>query len=253
MNIVAILDRAARVGGQAVVMTLVIGAMEASAQSVAGRVLDAVTGDPVADATVELRNQVGARLASAVTDREGLFRLAGRGGGEHRLEAQHLSYQTIRSEPFKLNHGEQLIVDLLIAPSPMQLDPLRVTGRRVDPRHEATLEGLRARAELAPSVGPARVIAGDDLRQYGGPQLKELLQWEMPLNRRGTCTVMYWNGYLVTSAMAARWWMETSVNHLEGVEFYWDQLSAPMAFRDIPSYLQHNVKCKVVAVWPRQS
>lgn len=247
------IPRPPSVGAFAAVMILALAATEARAQSVAGRVLDAVAGNAIADVTVELRNQVGARLDVAVTDREGRFRLTARGGGEHRLEARHLSYQPTTSDPFDIKHGQQVIVDLLLAPSPMEMEPLRITGRRTDPRHLGTLEGLYARAEVTPPVGPARVIAGDALRRWNGPQLKELFRWEMPFSdRRRSCTVMYWNGSLVGSAMAVNMWLETSVEHFEGVEFYTDLLSAPMAFRDMPIYLQDNVNCRIVVLWARR-
>ena len=221
----------------------------AQAQSVRGRVLDADTRQPIAGVQVSLRNARSVVVAEGLTSSDGLFHLAARDAGTHRLEGTHIAYGPVRTEPIEIRRDEQVSVDLNMSMRAIVLEPVTVTGRRRDPRHDATYEGLYARHATLPPIGSRRVVLASDPEMMGATYVRQTLDWFEA--RRAPCTIVFFRGRVVHSPVAANAWLyETPVDHLEGVEYYRRWSDAPFALRDTPFYIHDPWPCSVVAVWP---
>lgn len=229
------------------------------AQSVRGRTVEAGTGRAVEGAQVSLVAADGKVVAEVISGREGAFQLLARSGGRYTLRAGHLAYLTVTSQPFDLADGEELVVDLSLPTAPIPLDPLTITARRVDPRIGSSIEGFYARAKMAgEGLSFGRVVRRIDPEVTSSSTVREVLRWLEPPNRGESisqrspgCLVIYWNGELVLSADQAQEWLDTQASFFEGMEYYRHPYDAPLAFREIPIYLQDRVSCSVLALWPK--
>jgi hypothetical protein len=230
-------------------LLLVFAAGAASAQSVRGRVIDAESSTPVANVRVVLLNQAGTRVAETMTDSAGAFVLNGRGPGEYTLQISHVAYRETRTEKFELAYMETAVVDVRASKAVIALAPLEVKARQREKYHDATYEGLYARAAVLPKVGSNRVFMRTGWEMQSVTRVSELLQRHVPPLR---CQpIVFWNGFLVQNAAIAQERLTASVDDLEAVEIYRDPLMAPFAFREEPGMLR-SWRCTVVALWPRR-
>jgi hypothetical protein len=224
-------------------------AVPCHAQSVRGKVIDTESGLPVAGVAIRLLDAAGARVAEMVSDANGAFRLNPRGPGDFILHASHIAYREVRA-PVVVRPQEQVEINVSISQRAIAIEPITVVARRTDPRYDATEEGFYARRLTTPTMGPARVFLPHDAEMVNAIDARDVLQW---VSRIRGCTVVYWNGRLVTDSTTASLHLQTSVSQLEGVEFYRSPLDAPPTFREMPIYLlaTETVNCSVVALWPR--
>lgn len=233
----------------ALVVCLVGGAPAAAeAQTVSGIVLDAAADQRVAGVTLVLRNESGDAVARARTGEDGRFTLVARSPGPHTLEAERLGYAPL--EPRSLTLGRELVeIELRITRAPVEMDPLTVTARRRDPRHEATLEGALTRHEQLPSVGSRRVALRSGPEFVGAIEVEQVLDWFGP---RGACTILFRNGTLVHSPeVVEELFIEGPADWWQAVEFYRRYAEAPLGLRDTPGYVVDPSGCSVVALWSR--
>src|SRR5262245_55688153 len=109
----------------ALFMTLVC-ALPALAQTatIRGRVEDATTRSPVVGALVFLSGR-----GSILTDRNGAFQFSGVPNAAHELRVQALGYQTSQ---VRVDLRADTALTIALNPSPVQIDSLRVTARRVN-------------------------------------------------------------------------------------------------------------------------
>ena len=234
-----------------------------SAQSVRGRVVDAQTGDGVAEVEVVLRRGRAA-VDRAVTDSLGLFHLKGRVEADYRVEASHLAYEPAVTA-LHVGAEEMVVVDLRVAREVVELEPLTITARARDPRHDATYEGLYARRSDFPRVGGRRAVLHTDLEMRAS-RVSDVLGRMNPRYRsrswvsigdgfddeRRGCSVVYYNGRLVGTRLLAEILIgDTSAGELEGIEYYDGSVYAPEVFRDEPPYAW-GYRCTIVVLWPRR-
>jgi hypothetical protein len=99
----------------------------AAAQRVVGRVVDATSGNAIAQAQVRLESASGDRLI-AVSDSAGRFTIRVKGAGVYRISAAHLSYATSTAT---LDLAEQVQVEVLLrlAVAALELPALEVIAR----------------------------------------------------------------------------------------------------------------------------
>lgn len=237
--------RLAVAGSLATVLALAAPSLEA--QTVTGVVLDAETQQPVAGAELTLRSDGGRAVAQDETGEDGSFTLATRQAGTYTLEVNRLDYASPPSRRIALDR-EIVEVEVLLSRSPLELEPITVTERRHDPRHDATLQGALVRHHQLPRVGNRRVVLREDAELRGAIRLTDVLRWFPP--GRG-CTIIYWNGRVQNHPALATQWMDESASHFEAVEFYRWYSDAPRGLRDVPSYVLDPSGCSVVALWPR--
>lgn len=227
---------------------LALPASPAAAQTVAGVVQDVDTGEPLEEVELVLRNERGAVVSGATTRSDGRFALAAQSPGPHTLEATRFGYTAVA--PMEIEVGRELVeVEVRLSPSPVQLEPLVVLGRRPDPRHEATFEGALARYEQLPPAGSRRVVMRSDAEFVATMRVSDIMRWFPP--SRG-CRIVFWEGRVATTAETAEMWLEeASTSVLEAVEFYRTWSDAPVGLRDVPPYVVVPTGCSVVALWMR--
>lgn len=136
----------------------------AQVSEIRGRVMDSETGDPVEGATVVMEGQDTAFLV--VTDERGLFGFDAVGGGEYRVQVNHLSYgeheQRVSVEPDAV-----LALRILISRQAIELDPLVVealSSRELDARSRGTMIQEVNRQEIEEAARTSHHL-GDLLRQ----------------------------------------------------------------------------------------
>lgn len=99
---------------------------------VRGEVLTRDGRDPVPGATVTMANEMGEPITSALSDEDGVFRMAHPGRGERfGLKAEHLGYAAAEGTIVFTNRDE-LQVELLLDPQPIEIEPIVVVERRRD-------------------------------------------------------------------------------------------------------------------------
>jgi 5-hydroxyisourate hydrolase-like protein (transthyretin family) len=117
----------------AVALTLACGGA-LPAQMVTGRVVDNVTGSPIAGANVSLHDrELGGGsmpVARAVTDEDGGFEVKARRPGTHRLHFEAYGYVAGTSADIMLTPSETMEVEFRLDPGGIVLNPLTVLGRR---------------------------------------------------------------------------------------------------------------------------
>jgi Carboxypeptidase regulatory-like domain len=209
----------------AVLLTFLAVPAASAGQSIAGTVRDAESGAPIVRADVWLVPPAGPpQQLTADSLGRFLFRLPNE--GRYRLRATALGYRP--AEETDVDVGPRDIVDvvLMMSPTPVELEGIRVLGRRVDPRHLATWDGFLARRETAHTVGPERIVVRTDPEMRGAMRVSDVLQW-FP-HARG-CVVYFLDG------IERRGWdfEDMSAAHFEGVEYYRNGAFAPLEYRSL--------------------
>jgi hypothetical protein len=115
----------------------------ASAQTLAGQVLDRSSGTPVPLAFVILVNADSLPTAYAYTDTAGHFLLTAPKSGSYWLDAESGFFSDYRFGPVSLFKGDTLTVGVALTPNPVELDELVVEAKRR--RQRMTIEGYFAR------------------------------------------------------------------------------------------------------------
>ena len=138
------------------------GVLAQSGGTIAGRVLDRETRQPLEGAQVIVE---GAQRR-AVTDTAGAFRLRGVSPGWHRVRALRVGYRPALRDSVLVQAGEVAALELVLAPSEGSVDTLQAIDVTTVP--DVVLD------PLVPSM--TQRITGDDLRQLPVSSLEEAVQ-----------------------------------------------------------------------------
>jgi hypothetical protein len=131
------------------VLAIAAIAANASAQSVRGVLLDAVTTRPVAQARVSLLDSLGVDVASVVTDSSGRFLLASPEAGQYRMLIRRIGYQPATSGPVSFQKAKVWQLTLELAPLATELEPVTIrerTGR------QWAVDGFREREAMGHGI-----------------------------------------------------------------------------------------------------
>lgn len=115
--------------GWAVGLAMLAGAGSAGGQTINGRVLDAGTGAPVAQARVSALDAESRLQGSATADREGRFTLRLRAPGPVRLRAERTGFQAALTGALDVGPRDAVSVELRMSGQALTIDPLTVTAR----------------------------------------------------------------------------------------------------------------------------
>ncbi|TVP43055.1 MAG: carboxypeptidase-like regulatory domain-containing protein [Gemmatimonadales bacterium] len=216
---------------------------QVAAQSVTGRVVDAESRAGVPSAQVALL--VGGEVHTSVeTDADGWFTLRAPGSGDFLLRTRALGYAERAADSVRVEPREMLEVEVELARQAIALDPITVTGRREDPRHAPTFEGFLARRAVARPVGGDRVVLSTDHEMAAAMSVRDVMRWFSGIR---DCII-----YFVEGRPATDWEVtEIPVDFLEGVEFYRDNLTAPLPYRG--EFCGRSNVYSVIAVWLKRS
>ncbi|HEX8697191.1 MAG TPA: TonB-dependent receptor [Longimicrobium sp.] len=111
-----------------------LAAAPLAAQTIAGKVLDRATGQPVNEATVEALRANDRVAARARSDAQGNFVIVLDDEGEYRIRARRVGYQPSTSLPVPVERRQTVQTELRISSSEVVLDPLTVTARSTPAR-----------------------------------------------------------------------------------------------------------------------
>lgn len=125
-------------------------AAPAAAQEVTGQVTEQTFGDPQASVMVALLDADGNRVRWVLTDAEGRYRMAVEPGVTYTLSAARLGFHDRVTEPFSVQAGQSLEVNIALEINPVQLEQLLVeqragrlsSGRELVQRHQLLGKGV---------------------------------------------------------------------------------------------------------------
>ncbi|HST60707.1 MAG TPA: carboxypeptidase-like regulatory domain-containing protein [Longimicrobium sp.] len=109
---------------------LMLIAAPAAAQTVAGRVVEAETGQPVPGAVVVLATPAGTRHAVALADAEGRYTLRARAAGDYTVRAERVGFASSAPSPVRLDAGQTVQLEVRAASVRITLEPVVARGRR---------------------------------------------------------------------------------------------------------------------------
>lgn len=101
-----------------------------SAQTVHGRVVGAIGGEPVSRGFVVLLDEAGREVARTISDNAGRFTLHASEPGRYRLRSEVIGYRVWESDPFLLFAGADVQRTLRVERIPIRLAALDIVGER---------------------------------------------------------------------------------------------------------------------------
>lgn len=144
-----------------------------AAQLVRGTVVERESQQPIASAAITLER--GGRVVRSVTsDNTGRFIVRLPEPGSYRLSVTHIGYSGAASRLPDVGEREELSVAIELSTDPVELPPVRVTGRR--PAGARFLDGFFDRAASRRSRNDGRVLTRADLDQMFASQPTDYLR-----------------------------------------------------------------------------
>jgi hypothetical protein len=224
-------------------------------QAVTGQVVDAVTGEPVAHASVRPVDPTGREHPAVSTDSAGVFRITLE-AAQYAFLVQHIAYETLHSPPVMLRPGERVTVEIRMGPRPVEMEPLVVRGRRRDGEWPSAFQ---RRMEQRGRTGLGRFISREDIERESALTVNDLLARQPGLRvmrvdladvivmtgrGRQCLPALYFDGVPVAQGLTAidlsAWFQPDDI---EGIEIYAAANTAPAELRT------HG--CGVIGIWSR--
>lgn len=128
-------------------LTIFITAVPAAAQTLYGRVTEAVDGSAVTAAQVSAVDSTGATVAWTLTGREGRFELRLPAGGTYRLHVHRIGYRDGISPVVAVAGGDRMGVDLSLRAQAFQLDTIQAQARVTPPFRDRRARGFYERMD----------------------------------------------------------------------------------------------------------
>jgi hypothetical protein len=127
--------RPLRISFSILTISLLACAVSATAQTVRGRLTAREGGAPVAGALVALVDAEGREVRTAVSDRDGRYRIDAPGAGQYAVRVERVGRESVTSARFPLAQGEERDLPLALAAEAITLEAVRAeAGRRCTPR-----------------------------------------------------------------------------------------------------------------------
>src|SRR5688572_7960215 len=111
-----------------VLMTCLIAPLQLHAQVIAGRVLEAGSGTPVAGAQLRLLAANGSERGAVVTDSSGWFQVTLPNAGRYSLAVEHIGYARFASTMLDVPARQTVTVEIRLGRDAIPLEPLVVTA-----------------------------------------------------------------------------------------------------------------------------
>lgn len=129
------------------------------AQTVRGRVVDAVTGEPVLLAYAALMVDEGTMVVASLANDRGFFELRAPREGDFLLYVARTGYETLIDGVFEVSTDGVLDVQVGLTPEPIELDPVEVETEAI--RTPLEVEGFYDRALM----GRGTFLIRDDIQR----------------------------------------------------------------------------------------
>jgi 5-hydroxyisourate hydrolase-like protein (transthyretin family) len=161
--------------GRAIVLltllVLAVSAVPAAAQGrVAGRIVDAQSGEPVVGASVSMMTSEGRYRRISETDGNGIFMFEQVTPGRFRLNATRMGYYTANGSYVDLAQNDTVVVDIRMSATGVLLQPVTVVARSA-PRSSPMLRGFYERMDR----GMGSFISRDDIAARNPMYVTDLL------------------------------------------------------------------------------
>jgi hypothetical protein len=181
---------------------------------------------PVAGALVRLMKS-DAEITRTFADSGGGFLIRINKGGSYRIEASHIGHEKVLTQELSLERGRIAEVMIHMGVRPVELPALVIRGQRKDVREQASYEGMLARkaAQKGPLASKITLRRGDP-EFDSSTDVRDVLAW---VPRARCVRNVYWNGH---GTLSGNWLMELNTAHIDAVEWFRDELSAPREFRN---------------------
>jgi outer membrane receptor protein involved in Fe transport len=244
------------------VLALLPTAVEAQdRESIVITVTAAETGAPLAGAQVVLDGGRG-----AVADADGVIRLTGLAGGDHRIQVRLLGYETAEFT-LRVAPGERLEINVALSIAPVEIAGVEATAEAGEPRGRAlaatgffermdrggggtflTRDEIERRnpslmSDLFRRIPGVRVVRYDG--RYNDSYALEMARGAQTMRGGGQCPVIYYfDG--VQRQLSPLGLDEIRPRDIEAIEIYRGSGALPPQFRAAGS------ACGVVAIWTRR-
>lgn len=220
--------------------------------------MDASTDRPIEGVLVRAHLLHEGSTVSALSDKSGQFFLRLESGGSVRLDAEALGYSKVVLDSLGVEGEEWVSVEVRLPAEPIEVESIRVVGRR---RVPASLRDLHWRAKQNEISGRGTVLVGSELRAYDGLSAEWTLVQQRYVRRSGRGALMmttrpvgfdarttcapsiFLNGLPVGSADLRS--LEVSI--LEGIEVYRGPHEIPVRYLTGAGAGQ----CGVILLWTR--
>jgi len=128
-----------RVARAALLFAVLYPSTEVQGQMLAGRIVEEGRDIPVPGAVVVLLDRAGEQKASAMADSVGRYRIRPPEKGDYVIEVTQFGYTTMRSPLIALEAEGSALLDLEVAPAPVDLQGLDVSVEREAQRELGSL------------------------------------------------------------------------------------------------------------------
>lgn len=238
-----------------VALTLAGWTLPVSGQTVHGRVIDALTRQPVSGAALQLMRG-SEQIAVIGSDSAGRFLLRVPGPGSYRVVASRIGYSNAESHALSLNADQSIETLLQIKSEPVRLAPVTLTASRV-PYLES--RGFYTRME----AGGGDYLTSEVIRRRNSSSLLEVLRSMkgVKVQRMGSRQEVYLTNancmpQITVDGVTLRWGGKamTTVQHLDDLVSV-GHIDAVEVFRSssrVPSeFVGPNAACGVILIWTR--
>jgi len=251
-------------------VALVVAATPLAAQTVRGRVLDAASGEGIAQVAVQALGADGHDVGRARTGPDGSFVLPLRAAASVRIQAQRAGYRTTLTAALPVAPREAVEVEVRLSAAALAIEPLRVTARVEPPRrrnlelngfYERERMGIgkyvrREEIELRPSQNLAQVLSrvqGAAIHYQGSKQYIYFLRNGRPVLRQSlrgppqnACLPrLFVDGARVTYDANNDINSVVNPGQVEAIEVFRGPSEIPVQYND------SNSMCGVILIWTR--
>lgn len=231
-----------------------LAAAPAGAQTLYGRVTDAVDGSPVAAALVVALDGAGAESASAVSAPDGRYELRLPAAGAFRVRVSRVGFRTGISPAVSIGEGERMGVDLGLRQDAVQLEAVEARSRATPPFRDARARRFFDRVD----GGRGLYYTPEEIARLNRSRTSDLITYKAGVtmvggrvwvggNRRGCSPAIYIDGIRKSAAVP----LDEMIHPTEiwGVEIYPQGLDIP---HDLP---RDDVggRCGIIMIWTRQA
>jgi hypothetical protein len=237
-----------------------------AAQTVRGRVLDAATGEGVAEAAVKAVDAEGHDQGHSRTAADGSFRIQLRVPQSVRIQAQRTGYRPTLTAELAVAAREAVEVEVRLSAAALTIEPLRVTARVSPPRrrslelngvYDRERDGLGRRVyrediERQPNMNLAQILSRvtGTVRTIRGPYEYIMFSRASSIGvlqgGGGRCLpLLFIDGTRVSYGGSADINSLVAPNQVEAVELYSSAANIPVQFNGAGS------ACGVILIWTR--
>lgn len=212
-----------------------------------GRVLDAQTSRPVADAEVRLERVAGAQI----TDPEGVFRFGRVPPGEYEVQVRHLGFRTV-ADTLEVDMSTTVEATIRVAPDVIPLEPISVVVRSLVLERSGFYEredrgsGHFVTRQQIQDLQPLQ--SSEMLRRVPGVRLQRTRDGLVALGRANCPFRFVIDGARTSAGFTIDL---VPIGDIEGLEIYLGPSQVPGEFSGFSSDV--NGTCGVIVVWTRRN